>query len=138
MKIFSTDYQNTFIEVAEDCPNKKGEIPPVKQSGKTLANIQYDLVGNNPYKYTSDDLLFRCYAIKNNVGNAELKASREQFFSKGQPCLRASPLTKQYGWGVHYDEKGHIAIYGCETKEYKVFSKNPEIKRLKAMNSKRK
>ena len=138
MKTYTTNYQNTFIEIAEDCPNNKGEIPPDKKSGKTTANIQYDLISKNPYKYTSDDILFKCYAIKNDIGDTEIKASRDQFFSKGQPCLRASPLTKQYGWGVHYDEKGRIAIYGCETKEYRAFSKNPEIKKLRAMNSKRK
>ena len=138
MKIFTTNYQNTFIEVAEDCPNKKGETPPVKPSGKTIANIQYDLLSENPYKNTSDDLLFKCYTIKNNINSNELKTSREQFFSKPQPCLRASPLPKQYGWGIHYDEKGRIAIYGCETKEYKAFLEAPEIKKLKAMNSKRK
>jgi hypothetical protein len=29
-----------FIEIAEDCPVKKGEIPPIKKSGKTVANLQ--------------------------------------------------------------------------------------------------
>ena len=138
MKIFTTNYQNTFIEVAEDCPANKGEIPPDKKSGRTVANIQYELVSKSPYKYTSDDVLFKCYAIKNNITDTELKASREQFFSKGQPCFRASPLTKQYGWGIHYDEKGKIAVCGCETKEYKEFVENDGIKKIKAMNSKRK
>ena len=138
MKIFTTNYQNTFIEVAEDCPAKKGEIPPEKKTGKTIANIQYELIGRSPYKYTSDDVLYKCYVIKNNGTEIELKASREQFFSKSQPCFRASPLTKLYGWGVHYDEKGKMAIYGCETKEYRTFVEDNKIKKLNAMNSKRK
>ena len=138
MKIFSTNYQNTFIEVAEDCPNSKGEAPPVKKSGKTMANIQYELISTIPYTYTSDDIVFTCYVMKHNIADTELKTSREQFFSKGQPCFRASPLTKQYGWGIHYDEKGKMAIYGCETKEYRAFVEDNKIKKLKAMNSKRK
>ena len=138
MKTYTTNYRETFIEVAENCPANKGEIPPEKNSGKTIANIQYELITGNPYKYTSDDVLFKCYAIKNEIIDAEIKTSREQFFSKGQPCFRASPLTKQYGWGVHYDENAKIAVYGCETKEYKTFIKDNKIKKLKAMNSKRK
>ena len=137
-KIHTTNYKNTFIEVADDCPVDAGEIPPDKKSGKTIANIQYELISENPYKYTSDDVLFKCYAIKNSVTDAALKASREKFFSKGQPCFRASPLAKQYGWGIHHDEKGKIAIYGCDTNEYKTFVDNDGIKKLKAMKSKKK
>ena len=42
MKIYTTNYQNTFIEIAEDCTSKRGEIPPEKKTGKTAANLQYE------------------------------------------------------------------------------------------------
>jgi hypothetical protein len=93
MKVHTTNYQNTFIEIAEDSPAKAGEVPPVKGTEKTMANIQFDMIYDNPYKYTSDDVLFHCYATKNNIPKSELKGAREEFFSKGQPCFRASPLT---------------------------------------------
>jgi hypothetical protein len=51
--------------------------------------------------------------------------------------MRASPLTKQYGWGAHYDEKGRIAIYAVESKEYRRFVKDKNIKKYSAMRSKR-
>ena len=133
MKIYTTNYQNTFIEIAEDCTSKRGEIPPEKKTGKTAANLQYEILSKNPYKYTSDDILFECFVIKNNIPKGETKLAREQFFSKGQPCFRTSPLTKQYGWGVHSNIDGKIAIYGCETNEYKKYSKDPSLKILKAM-----
>jgi hypothetical protein len=136
MKTFSTNYQNCFIEIAEDCPVDKGEIPPVKKAGKTTAGIQYDMVVDSPYKFTSDEVLFQCHVIKNEIQKKDLTKQREQFFSKGQACLRASPLTKQYGWGIHYNNEGKIAIYGCETKEYKTFLKDTSLKKLKAMRSK--
>ena len=134
MKLFTTNYQNSFITIAEDCPVKKGEIPPVKNAGKTIANMQYEMISQNPYKYTSDDVLFQCYLIKNEIkgNNPEL---RKQFFSKGQPCFRASPLTKQYGWGIHYNDAGKIALYGCETDKYKTLSKDKALKVLQAMRS---
>ena len=30
MKTHSTNYTNTFIEVSDDCPAAKGEVPPIK------------------------------------------------------------------------------------------------------------
>ena len=137
MKVFTTNYQNTFIEIAEDCNSKKGEIPLVKKAGKTIANIQYDILSKNPYKYTSDEILFQCYLLKNEIKEKNLSELREQFFSKGQPCFRASPLTKQYGWGIHYDNNGKVAIYGCETDKYRAFSKDKTLKILRALKSKK-
>ena len=137
MKVFTTNYQNSFIEVAEDCPVNRGEIPPAKKTGNTIANIQYDILSNNPYQFTSDEILFQCYITKNDLQGKNLAQQKEQFFSKGQPCFRASPLTKRYGWGIHYNNEGKMAIYGCETKEYKAFSKDKTLKILKAMRSSR-
>jgi hypothetical protein len=137
MKIFTTNYQNSFIEIAEDCPVEKGEIPPVKKNGKTLAGIQYDILSNNPYRYTSDEILFQCYITKQEIQENDLAILREQFFSKGQACFRASPLTRQYGWGIHYNNEGKLALYGCEAKEYKAFLKDKKLKILKALRSKK-
>ncbi len=135
MKIHSTNYSDTFIEIADDCPATSGEIPPTKGDAKTVANMQFDLVVKNPYKFTSDDVFFHVYADRNDLTKSEYKEARQQFFSKGQPCYRASPLTKRYGWGVHSDKDGKIAIYGCETAEYKKFSKDKSLKVIKAMKS---
>jgi hypothetical protein len=41
MKQHTTNYQNTFIEVAADCPVGKAEIPPIKGTTPTVANIQF-------------------------------------------------------------------------------------------------
>ncbi|MEH6308753.1 DUF6157 family protein [Olivibacter sp. CPCC 100613] len=100
MKIHTTNYLNTFIAVADDCIAKKGEIPPEKKSGKTLANRQFDLIMKHPYQYTSDDVLFQCFAQKSDL-KGNLTMARTAFFSKGQACLRSSPLAKRYGWGIH-------------------------------------
>jgi hypothetical protein len=133
----TTNYKNAFIQVAEDCPVKAAEIPPVKAGGKTMANIQFEMVSENPYKYTSDDVLFHCYSVKNEVPKSELKEAREIFFSKGQACFRASPLTKRYGFGVHSNAEEKIALYPVESKEYKAFSKDKNLELVKAMRSKR-
>ena len=133
----TTNYQNTFIEIADDCPVEEGSIPPLKGTDKTIANLQFEMIIENPYKYTSDDVVFHCYAVKNKIPKSDYKEAREQFFSKGQPCLRASPLTKRYGFGVHHDKDGKIALYGSETPEYKKLKSDRSLKLVKAMRSSR-
>ncbi len=137
MKTHTTNYTNTFIETAEDCPVQSAEIPPIKGENKSIATLQYDMVSNNPYKYTSDDVLFHCFAVKNELAENELKEAREVFFSKGQACFRASPLTKRYGFGVHYDADGKMAIYPRESEEYAKFASDSSLKHLKGMRSKK-
>lgn len=135
MKTHTTNYRNTFIEIAEDCPAIKGEIPPVNNNEKTTASAQFEMIREHPYEYTSDDVLFRVFASRNDIPETELTQSCEQFFSKSQACFRASPLGKRYGWGIHGNEEGKIALYGCETDDYKKLSNDKNLKTIKAMRS---
>jgi hypothetical protein len=137
-KIHTTNYFNTFIEVAEDTKAAHGTKPPSKGDKRTVAEIQYELVAGNPYKLTSDDVLFQVFADRNDLTKAEQKKAREEFFSKGQPCLRASPLTKTYGFGVHCDANGKVALYGVETNEYQKFVSDAKVKKVKAMRTSKK
>lgn len=138
MKVHTTNYLNSFIEVAEDTKAVSGTVPLSKGDKKTVAEMQYELISNNPYKYTSDEVLFLVFATRNDLTENEYTAAREAFFSKGQACFRASPLTKSYGYGVHFDKDGKMALYGMETKQYQDFSENTSLQRVKAMRSSRK
>lgn len=137
MKTHTTNYVNTFIEIAEDCLTIIGEIPPPKGDKQTVATIQFDMIKQHPYKYSSDEVIFNCYAVKNELTTNELASEKQKFFSKGQPCLRTSALTKRYGWGVHFNAQGKVAIYGAETKEYETFATDKKINNVKAMRSKK-
>lgn len=136
MKTHTTNYTDTFIEVAADTKAETGTKPPSKDK-KTVAEMQYELIAKNPYEYTSDDILFQVFADRNDLTKNEYKQAREEFFSKGQACLRASPLTKTYGFGIHNDKNGKIALFGMESKEYQDFMKDSKIKKVKAMKSSR-
>lgn len=138
MKKHTTNYFNTLIEIAEDSPVETGEIPVSKKDVKTVAQLQYELVAKHPYKYTSDDVIFLVHAQRNDLTRAEYKAARELFFSKGQPCMRASPLTKRYDFGVHADQNGKIALYGAETVDYDRLLKDEGVKKVKAMRTSKK
>jgi len=132
----TTNYYNTFIEVADDCPVNTAEIPPLR-GDKTIANIAFELLIGNPYEFTSDDVLFHVYAAKNGLKTTEFAQERDQFFSKGQACFRASPLTKRYGWGAHFDAEGRMAIYALESEEYQRLARDKSLTQVKAMRSKK-
>jgi len=130
----TTDYTNTFIDVADDCKAAAGTVPPEKQE-KTVARMQYELIHDSPYHYTSDEVLFTVYAARNQLPETELAARRVEYFSKGQACLRSSPLAKTYGWGVHYDGESRIAIYPRGSEAYERLRADGSLQQLKAMRS---
>jgi hypothetical protein len=132
----TTNYYNTFIEIAEDCPISLAEVPPLKKDTPSVANLQFDMIMANPYKYTSDEVLFGIYALRNNIVS-NLETERATFFAKGQACLRASPLPKRYAWGIHHDAEGKVALYPAESIEYQQFADDSTLKHTKGMRSKR-
>lgn len=137
-KTHTTNYTDTFIEVAEDTKVASSKIPNSKGDKKTIAEIQYELLVKNPYQYTSDDILFEVFATRNDLTKTEYKQAREDFFSKGQPCFRTSPLTKTHGFGIHNNSYGKMALYGMETEEYQKLLSDSKIKKVKAMRSTKK
>ena len=132
------NYYNTFIEVADDCPVMFAEIPQLKSDEKSIPVLQYEMIGNHPYLHTQEDVLFDVFAIRNKIAKNSLSKEREKFFSKGQPCLRCSSLGKRYGWGIHCDKEGKVALWARESNEYETLAKDKSIAHIKAMNSKRK
>jgi hypothetical protein len=137
MKEHTTNYFNTFIEIAEDCPIDQAEIPPLKGDAKSVANLQFEMINKNPYKFSSDDVLFQVFVDRKEILKEETAAARKAFFSKGQACFRASPLTKRYAWGIHSNSEGKIALIAAGTDEYEKLINDPNLKKYKAMKSKR-
>lgn len=130
-------YKNTFIAVSEDSKVTTAIKPLPKKGRPTIASIEYDLISTNPYKFTEQDIQFKTYLIKNNIESNSLDTLREEFFSKPKACFRASPLVKKYGWGIHYDEQGKVAVYAVDSKSYKDMMKSNKVTILKGMRSKK-
>ena len=133
----TTNYTGTFIQVAEDCPRAAAEVPQAGSKGPTAASLQYALVAERPYQLTSDDVLFEAYAARQGVSDEDRAASREAFFAKSQACLRASPLGKRYGWGIHHDDQGRIALVPLGSERYRELAADQSLQQLRAMRSKR-
>lgn len=132
----TTNYYNTFIEVAEDCPVDRAVEPPLRNR-KSAVRIQYEMISEHPYTYTSDDVLFAIHAGKHEIPPEQQTAGREQFFSKGRACLRSSALGKRYGWGIHFDAEGKTAICAMDSEEYDKLRNDENLQHLKAMRSRR-
>ena len=132
---------NQFIEIAPDCELKAAVVPQEKGGKPSIATIEYKLLSGKPYGYTLEELKFATHVQHKHIPPAAVKTQRQQlwneYFAKPCACMRASPLTKQYGWGAHYDEQGKIAIYPVESEEYRRFVANKNIKKYSAMRSKR-
>ncbi|HMQ47503.1 MAG TPA: DUF6157 family protein [Saprospiraceae bacterium] len=132
----TTNYFNTFIEIAPDCPVTSAEVPPNQSENTSIATLQFEMIAHHPYGYTSDEVLFAIHCKRKGLNN-DLESEQAAFFSKGQPCLRSSPLPKRYGWGLHYNDAGKVAIYPVESEAYKRFQNDDSLKQIKAMRSKR-
>ncbi|MFC0672794.1 DUF6157 family protein [Brachybacterium hainanense] len=133
----STNYHDTFIQVAEDCPVDRGEAPPVRAASPTAAQLQFELLSAAPYTMTSDDLLFAVHALRHGIAQEERERERSAFFARSQACLRASPLPKRYGWGLHHDDRGRVALVASGTPEYAQLAADPAIAQVRAMRSSR-
>lgn len=131
----ATGYLNTFVLVAPDCPVEAGTAPPRPDS---IAGLEYALLSGDPYGFTGEDLILAVHLRhKQVVEGADRTAFRAALFSKPHPCLRASMLPKRYGWGAHYDEKGRIALYGCETEAYRTLGSRTDLTIVPAMRNRK-
>jgi hypothetical protein len=137
----STNAFNTLIRVAEDCPARTGEEPPVRVGNPTVARLQFEMIGQAPYKYTSDDVVFATSAVGRQLGTKaskqERNRARNEFFSKGQACLRGSGLGKRYGWGIHADAEGRVALYAVDSERYRALARDPKVSQTRAMRTQR-
>ncbi len=133
----TTNTPDTFILVAADSTAATGVVPKAAPS-LSVARRTYDLISAAPYAHTSDDVIFTVWADRQGLAKADRKAAREAFFAKGQACLRASDLTKKYGWGVHHDDKGRVALVPVGSVEYDGFAHAEGLTVVKAMRSSKK
>ena len=131
------NYYDTLIEVADDCPVTEAQVPRARRAKKTKALVEYELVVSRPYKYTEEDIAFDVYAVLHEIPKAIWLEERKQFLSKGHPHLRVSALPKRYGWGIHNNSEGKIALIAVESPLYKQLLNDPRITKIKAFRSTR-
>lgn len=133
----STNYTQTLIAAAEDSGAERGTIPPHTLENPSIAYRTWEMIANAPYERTSDDVIFGVWADRQGIPQDALEAERAEFFAKGRACLRASDLGKKYGWGIHHDEEGRVALYGVETDTYRRLLNDPDVDVTRSMKRSR-
>ena len=141
MTLESVDYVDTFIALA---PDASGEMSvPQPRGGKpTVASATFEMISKAPYEHTSGDVIFTVWADRHDVIEPDRAAERAKYYSVGRPCLRASDLGKRYGWGVHADGEGRLAVYAVGSPEYEALEggtapDGTTVKVVRAMRSSR-
>lgn len=114
----SVDYVNTFIAVAPDFDDEATSVPPLRAGKPTVALATWQLIHGAPDALTSADVIFTVWADRHGIPTADRDQARRDFFAKPQACLRASDLGKRYGWGIHADDHGRLALYPVGSAEY--------------------
>lgn len=134
-------YRDTFIAVAPDSTAKRAEIPPLRAGRPTIARMQFEMLRERPYRYTSEDVLFGSSPegrdLEGSIDEDERLRLQANFFAAPRACLRASPLPKRFGWGLRFDSQGRIAVYGVDSEEYRDFVADPRLRQLAALRSRR-
>src|SRR5438093_6653287 len=131
------NYYDTLIEVADDCPATEAQVPQTRGGKKTKAVVEYELLVKHPYTYTEEDIAFEVYAVLHVIPKASWPKEREKFLSKGHPHLRVSALAKRYGWGIHNNDEGKVALIAVESRDYKRLMKDPRNTKVNALSSTR-
>lgn len=133
-------YTNTFIAIADDCRVTTGEVPPERPGGLTVAGSQYAMLVGAPGRWTQEDVQFASslgVRGREDLSDEDLEGLRREYFAQPRACLRASPLPKTFGWGLHYDAEGRITLHAVDSQEYAQLRNDPALTQLRAMRSSR-
>ena len=128
---------DTFIEVAEDCVAVRAEVPPARGGRATKALIEYELLAGEPHALTEEEVAFRTRVVMRDIPERDWPAERERFLSQEKPRLRVSALAERYGWGIHVDSRGRVALVPVESADYQRLAADPALRHVRAFRSKR-
>mgnify|MGYP000011717656 FL=1 len=127
----STNYTNTLILPSDDCK----AVAKTPEKPVTVAGLQFAMMQD--HALTSDDLLVAVTAHRRDIPADEHDALRGEIFSKGQPCLRASPLVKTHGWAVYHDKDAVVFLVDPTSQRYADLMADDAIAKVKGMKSRR-
>jgi hypothetical protein len=87
-------------------------------------------------------VIFAVWAERQEIAEHDREGARVSFYSKPRACLRSSDLCKRFGWGVHADRDGRIALYPVDSPDYQALASGraPDggmVKVVAAMRSRR-
>lgn len=112
------DYTDTFIAVAPDSVATEGVAPRPRGGRPTVASATHAMIAEHPYRHTSGDVIFTVWADRQGIPSGAREAARRDFYAVPRACLRSSDLGKRFGWGIHADAEGRLALFAVESPGY--------------------
>ena len=98
-----------LIEVAGDSEVDHAMEPPDGGTKKNIQRIMYEVLIENPYRYTEIELLHEVHVVRRNRDDLKLKSY----------TIKRSPLVKRFGWGIHRNQEGKLALISVESDLYR-------------------
>jgi hypothetical protein len=112
-----------LILISEDSPNTRATIPSDDRSSKTVvARIEYEVLSENPYTHSRRDFF--------KLAHHDIR--RKTHLKIDSYLLARSLLVRQFGWGIHVDSNGKLALMPSESEEYGRLLNDPEVKNTRA------
>lgn len=101
-----------LILVAYDCPVIESIVPGDK-SPKTVDRIVYEVLNEYPYQYSESELFIEVHINKRKRPDLKIDSYN----------IKRSPLLQKYGWGIHRNQAGKLALVPVNSEEYTQLSK---------------
>lgn len=131
------NYYSTFILISDDSPAQASKIPVSNRKKRTISEIEFALLHENPGYYTQDELQFEVHMIHKGIPEVNRDGEKVRFLEERRACMRASSLPKRFGWGIYFDANGKAEMVPVESEKYQKLKQQDEIKKVKAMKSKK-
>jgi hypothetical protein len=102
-----------LIVVAEDCRADRAIIPLIGLK-KSIARIRYEVLIENPYRYSENELFQEVHYVRRN--RRDLKISSYS--------IKRSKLCQNFGWGIHRNNDGKLALVAMDSDMYQYLKRN--------------
>jgi hypothetical protein len=86
---------------------------------------------------TSDKLIIAVLGTRKDIPEGNWPAFSAEYFRKGQPCLRVSPLVKSIGWALHHDTESRVALVDVASARFAALMADDSIGKIHGMRNKR-
>jgi len=96
-----------LILVAEDSPAVESIVPHAK-SPKTVDRIVFEILNEYPYQYSEIELFIEVHINKRKRPDLKIDTYK----------IKRSPLLQKYGWGIHRNTAGKLALVPVNSEEY--------------------
>jgi hypothetical protein len=95
-----------LIQVAADSVIDRAVVPGPKNR---IARITYEVLIENPYRYTEEELRYEVHVVRRNRTDLKLESYN----------IKRSPLVQKLGWGIHRNKEGKLALIPVESDRYR-------------------